>query len=102
MAIYISLWMLRELAVDPSAPVNLIETDDDYDRQATGLQVDIEPPAYGGFPEPLTFHQARELVTVIDKVLASGGDAHAILQELRQWRDRLLGVGRWTARGMDG
>lgn len=92
----------RASGIEPSRHVTVLEDDDDYDRRPTGLQLEIDPAAYNTFAEPLTFQQARELATVIDRVLAAGGDARTVTTELRQWRDRLLGVSRWVSNGRTG
>jgi len=92
----------RASGIEPSREVSVLEDDDRYERGPAALEFEVDPAAYNTFAEPLTFNQSRELATVIDQVLAAGGDARTLTTELRQWRDTLLGVSRWASNGGGG
>lgn len=86
--------LARAGKVDPKTPVEQFPVSEvDPDRGIGGLDVEVAL-IDAGVPVTLSPDDARVLASILDSVIAEEGDARGALGEMRQWRDRLVGLNR--------
>lgn len=86
--------LARAGKVDPKTPVEQFPISEvDPKRGIGGLDVEVALTD-AGVPVTLSPDDARVLASMLDSVIEEEGDARGALDEMRQWRDRLVGLNR--------